>query len=189
MNRMEYIKLSRRTFITSASTLLVGSQLLGRNSFLIPSLQTSQELKEELSEEEWNWVKESSMAKDIKNYFGKEYSCAESLWIVTLRHLQKPEELVWIASGFGGGLYHKDLCGFLTGGIMAIGLRSGMLEKTRAEAKERCKKLVKEYWKWWTSRAPLHCSEIRKEGTSREVCVRLGLLAAAKTEELLSLKA
>lgn len=185
----EDMKLSRRFFIASATTFLVGSELFGRSSQRVPVFQTPQELKEELSENELEWVEKSSMAKDIKNYFGKEYSCAESLWMVSLRHLQKSEELVWIASGFGGGLYHKDLCGFLTGGIMAVGLRSGMLEKTRKEAKEHCKKLVKEYWKWWTSQAPLHCSEIRKEETSREVCVRLGLLAAAKTEELLSLKA
>ncbi len=188
MKRGNGMKISRRLFIASASTLVVGSELLGR-SLWTPVLQAPQELKEELSEQELEWVKKSSMAADIKSFFGKGYSCAESLWMVSLRHLKKPEELVWIASGFGGGLYHKDLCGFLTGGIMAIGLRSGMLEKERKEAKEHCKNLVNEYWKWWTSLAPLHCSEIRKEGTSREVCVRLGLLGAAKTEELLSLSA
>lgn len=187
MKRRDDMKISRRLFIASASTLVVGSELLGRSSLWTPAFQAPQELKEELSEQELEWVKKSYMAEDIKNFFGKDYSCAESMWMVSLRHLKKPEELVWVASGFGGGLYHKDLCGFLTGGIMAIGLQSGMLEKERKEAKEYGKNLVKEYWKWWTSQAPLHCSEIRKEGTSREVCVRLGLLAAAKTEELLSL--
>jgi C_GCAxxG_C_C family probable redox protein len=189
MKKMEPMNLSRRSFLTSASTLLVGSQLLGRNLLFSATLQSTQHLGEELSEEEWDWVKKSSMAGDIKNYAGKGYSCAESLWMVSLRHLKKPEELVWIASGFGGGLFHRDLCGYLTGGIMALGLRSGMLDKERKEAKEHCKRLVKEYWKWWNTQAPLHCSEIKEEGTSSKVCMRLGLLAAAKTEELLSIKA
>lgn len=188
MEKFKGLNLSRRFFIASASTLFVGSHLLGRDSLLSLNPQTPQELREELTEEEWNWIKKSSMAGDMENYFGKDYSCTESLWMVSLRHLKKPEESVWIASGFGGGLYHKDLCGFLTAGIMAIGLRSGMLEKERKEATEHCKNMVKDYWKWWTSQAPLHCSEIRKEETPRKVCVRLGLLAAAKTEELLSLK-
>jgi hypothetical protein len=74
---------------------------------------------------------------------------------------------------------------------MAIGLSSGMLKKERAEGKEHCKQNVKQYWKWWTSIAPVHCSEIRKEETSSKedtgykVCQRLGQLASAKIEELI----
>jgi hypothetical protein len=125
------------------------------------------------------------MAKDIPNYFGEGYSCAESLFMVSLRYLKKPEELVWAAAGFGGGMYHKDLCGFLTAGIMAIGLSSGMLDKGRKEAKDHCGMQVKEYWKWWRSISPLRCADIRTEGTSSSVCRRLGQIAAAKTEDLI----
>ncbi|NIO10267.1 MAG: hypothetical protein GTO40_20585, partial [Deltaproteobacteria bacterium] len=98
--------------------------------------------------------------------------------------MKKPEELVWVASGFGGGMYHRNLCGFLTAGIMAIGVRAGMLETERKEAKEQTKQWVKAYWTWWTSQAPLCCSDIRTEGTTSQVCRRLGQLAAAKTQEL-----
>ena len=131
------------------------------------------------------------MAKDLKNYFIKGYSCAESLLMVSLKFLGKPEELVWIASGFGGGLYHKDLCGFLTSGVMAIGLSSGMLKKERLEGKEHCLQKLNQYWDWWASTAPLHCSEIRKGKTGPEedpeyrACQRLGQLAAVKIEELI----
>lgn len=172
--------------MASVPTLLIGSRLWAIDPYIIQSPQTVPELKEELTPEELKWVEKSLMAKDLKKYFGKGYSCAESLWMVSLRYLKKPEDLVWIASGFGGGMYHKDLCGFLTAGIMAIGLKAGMLEKERKEAKEDVKQAVKQYWKWWISLAPLHCSEIRKEGTSSSVCRRLGQLAAAKTEELLT---
>jgi len=147
--------------------------------------QKKPELKEELTPEELKRINESSMAKDLANYFGKDYSCAESMFMVSLRYLKKPEELVWIAGGFGGGLYHRDLCGFLTAGIMAVGLYSGTLDLERKEAKKRCSEMVKDYWKWWQSVAPLHCGDIRKEGTGYKICSRLGRLAAAKTEALI----
>jgi len=185
MKKPEVLVMPRRKFIASASFLAIGAQLFGISPLSLQSAQATQELKEELTPEELKFVERSIMAKDLKSYFGKDYSCAESLLMVSLQFLGKPEELVWLASGFGGGLYHKDLCGFLTSGVMAIGLSAGMLKKERAEGKEHCKQKVKEYWKWWTSMAPLHCSEIRKEDTSRKVCRRLGQLASAKIEELI----
>lgn len=186
MNKQQKFPLPRRSFLTSFSALFLGSGLWGVEPYLVQSPQTVPELKEELTPEELKWIEKSVMAKDLKNYFGKGYSCAESLWMVSLRYLKKPEELVWVASGFGGGMYHRDLCGFLTAGIMALGVKAGMLGKERKEAKEDVKQAVKQYWKWWTSLAPLHCSEIRKKDTGYKVCVRLGQLAAAKTEELIS---
>lgn len=83
-------------------------------------------------------------------------------------------------------MLHKEDCGFLTAGIMNLGLAAGRLKIERKEAKEWNKQKVDEYWSWWTSKAPLRCSDIRKEGTGSGVCRRLGLLAAAKVEELIS---
>jgi len=191
MKKPEILIMPRRKFIASASFLALGGRLFGMSPFSSQPAQAPPELKEELTPEELKTVEQSIMAKDLKNYFGQGYSCAESLFTVSLRFLGKPEELVWIASGFGGGLYHKDLCGFLTSGVMAIGLSSGMLKKERLEAKEHCQQNVKQYWTWWASMAPLHCSEIRKEDTSSKedtgykVCQRLGQLTAVKIEELI----
>ncbi|MBN1274473.1 MAG: C_GCAxxG_C_C family protein [Candidatus Aminicenantes bacterium] len=177
--------LTRRTFITSASSLIVGSSLLH-----IPGLaqvagqeQTVQETM--LTPEEQEWVKKFVMAADLDNYFHKGYSCAESLLMVSLRYLKKPEELVWAAAGFGGGMGQKDVCGFLTAGVMGIGFACGGLDLTREEAKKTCGGLVKEYWKWWADSNPIHCRIIRPEGSSSQICVRLGKLAAAKVEELI----
>ncbi|NIO49438.1 MAG: hypothetical protein GTN73_08410 [Candidatus Aminicenantes bacterium] len=192
MKKSGIFLMPRREFIASASYLAIGGHLFGISPFSSQSAQAPPELKKQLTPEELEFVKESIMAKDMKNYFIiKRYSCAESLLMVSLRFLGKQEELVWIASGFGGGLYHKDLCGLLTSGVMAIGLSSGMLKKERLEGKEICQQKLNQYWEWWTSIAPLHCSEIKKEGTSSEedpeykVCRRLGQLAAAKIEELI----
>ncbi len=185
MEKTHDLKLNRRDFIGCASGFMLGNYLLDFSSLRLYEELSIQELKEELTPEEQRLVENSTMAQDLTNYFGKGYSCAESLFMVSLRFLKKPEELVWISAGFGGGLYHRDLCGFLTSGIMAIGLKAGMLEKDRKEKKDRVKSSVNQYWEWWTSQAPLHCSEIRKKGTSSKVCRRLGQLAAAKVEELI----
>jgi len=175
---------SRRDFMGSLPGLLIAQGAMGGPIPLIGKQNVS-ELREELTPEEKMRVAKSSMAKELPDYFGEGYSCAESLFMVSLRFLEKPEELVWVSSGFGGGLYHRDLCGFLTAGIMAIGLSAGMIKAERKEAKEVCSQRVKEYWKWWKSEAPLRCAEIRTEETTSKVCKRLGLMAAAKTEELL----
>jgi len=191
MKKSEVLIMPRREFITSASFLFLGERLFGMSPFSSQSTPAPQELRKELTPEELKIVGKSIMAKDLENYFAKGYSCAESLLMVSLKFLGKPEELVWIASGFGGGLYHRDLCGFLTSGVMAIGLSSGMLKKERLEGQEHCRQKLNQYWEYWTSMAPLHCSEIRNEETSSKedpeykVCRRLGQLAAAKIEGLI----
>jgi C_GCAxxG_C_C family probable redox protein len=184
MNDIRQTVWSRRKFMRTVPGWLIATGVMAGP---IPSIgnQKTLELPEELTAEERERVAKSFMAKDISNYFGEGYSCAESLFMVSLRFLKKPEELVWISSGFGGGMYHRDLCGFLTAGIMALGLSTGMIDAERKEAKAKCSQLVKEYWKWWTSEAPLRCADIRTEGTTSKLCKRLGLLAAAKTEELI----
>jgi len=186
MNNSTKLALRRREFLASVPCLILSERFLLRSSDSHAGSLIQQELPEELSPKEAEWVQNSSMAKELLDYFGKGYSCAESLFMVSLKFLKKPEDLVWAAAGFGGGLYHRDLCGFLTGGIMAIGISSGMLKKEREEAKEFSKKGVNQYWEWWTSLAPLHCSEIREERKSSQACVRLGQLAAAKTEDLIT---
>jgi hypothetical protein len=175
----------RRAFVSSIPGLLLGGSLLSESLYPYEDIQEKPELRDKLTVEELKWVEQSAMAKDMPNYFGKGYSCAESLFMVSLRFLKKPQELVWVAAGFGGGMYHKDLCGFLTAGIMAIGLSAGMLDEGRKEAKDHCATQVKNYWKWWQTVSPLRCSYIRTEGTNSSVCSRLGQIAAAKTEELI----
>jgi hypothetical protein len=41
--------------------------------------------------------------------------------MAALKYLKKPEEYLHSAAAFGGGMAHYDLCGFLTGGIIALG--------------------------------------------------------------------
>lgn len=183
MNKKDSLAMPRRAFM--ATGMLLGNTLFGMPLTLELNNQASQKAKATLLPEEKKWTDDSTLAKDLGNYFGHGLSCAESLFLVSLRYLGKPEEWVWAAAGFGGGMYNRDLCGFLTGGIMALGCASGMLKIPRKEAKEYCGGLVKRYWDWWGSQAPYRCTEIRTDETTSAVCMNQGLLSAAKIEELL----
>jgi len=178
----------RRKFIASVPFLMLGSRLLNEQESVRPSSRAIQELREELTPAESKLVKSSALAQDLLDCLQNGYSCAESMFMVSLKFLGKSKKLVWIASGFGGGMRHRDLCGFLTGGLMAIGLSSGKLNMEREAAKAICEQKVKEYWQWWTSAAPLHCLEIRTEERTSKTCVRLGQLASVKVEELIKSK-
>ncbi len=175
---------NRRDFMFSASGILAAACFGNRAGLYTPFIQ-EKELPLELSEEESKIVERSSMAKELVNYFGKGYSCAESVLMVSLKHLELPEDSVWAACGFGGGMGKRDLCGLLTGGFMGLGFASGTTQKDKSEAKRLCGVAVNKYWEWWQSKAPLKCQDIRPVGTSSKVCVRLGKLAAAEAELLI----
>jgi hypothetical protein len=185
MRETESISMRRREFLASTSLLLLSAGSLKASPFSPQGAIRGPEVREDLNPAEAESVKNSIMARDMENFWGKGYSCAETGLAVALRYMHKPEDLVWVAGGFGGGMMHQDLCGFLTAGIMAIGLHVGSLDIEKTEAKKRCSQLVNEYWNWWASVNPLRCSEIRKGRSDYKVCNRLGQLAAVKLENLL----
>lgn len=176
---------SRRDLLALSPFLLLGVRAAASQvaPFQVPK---GPDLKEELTAAEMEIVRNSVMAQDLDNFFGKGYSCAESGLAVGLRYLKKPEELVWFACGFGGGLNQQDLCGFLTAGAMVLGVHAGTLTLERAAARRACGGRLREYWQWWTSEAPIHCREIREGHADLKVCHRLGRLACAKLEGLMT---
>lgn len=177
--------LDRRDFMFSASSLLAGVCFGKRITGLHFPFDQKKKLKEELSEKEAEIVNKSSMAKEMMDYFGKGYSCAESVLMVSLNYLDLSKKHVWAACGFGGGMGKKDVCGLLTGGVIALGFMAGQLGVDREKAKKQCSQAVDRYWKWWQSQAPLKCKKIRTPETSSKVCVRLGKLAAAQVQHLI----
>ncbi len=188
MKESEAINRRRREFLVSSSFMLLAAGWLRASPLSVQAVQEATSSTAELSPSELEIVRNSVMASDIDNFFGKGYSCSETGLAVALRFMKKPEELVWAAGGFGGGMGHQDLCGFLTAGIMAIGLAAGTLEIDRREAKNHCSLTVNAYWDWWVSNAPLRCAQIREGHEGFSVCSRLGKLALAKLEELLKMR-
>lgn len=185
MKLKESVNLRRRNLLASSPFLLLGAASLQASAFLPQTTPKGPDLPEDLSPEELKEVEGSIMSEDMKNFWHKEYSCAETGLIVALRFMKKPEDLVWTAAGFGGGLGHQDLCGFLTSGVMALGLHAEDLKVENNAAKMRCMQMVNEFWTWWSAMAPLHCSEIREGHKDFNVCNRIGRLATAKIESLL----
>ena len=193
MKSIGTVNMHRRKFLLSSSLLLSGTAALKASNLLAqttPEAGTSDppkglDLRETLSPEELALVKDSVMSSDMQNFWHKGYSCAETGLMVALRYMKKPEDLVWTAAGFAGGLGHQDLCGFLTSGVMVLGMHAGDLKIESNAAKMQCMQMVNTFWTWWMENAPLHCSEIRAGRQDFEVCHRIGRLATAKIESLI----
>ena len=90
------------------------------------------------------------------------YWSADSLLLSAAKYMKEREEVVRVAVGFGGGMLQKELCGYVTGGVMAIGLFSGAVKGNDKAAREKCHRLTKEYMKWWGGNYPLHCGDIKE---------------------------
>ena len=148
MQNKLYSNFPRRHFLFSIPCLAAGLPLLGQET-----ATQEKDVAVELSEAELKRVENSIMAQDLQNIFSsRKYSCAESILLATLHYLNEPDELVWAAAGFGGGMGQRDLCGFLTGGIMGIGFAAGKMDVSRDKAKEYCSQAVKKYWIWWENK-------------------------------------
>jgi C_GCAxxG_C_C family probable redox protein len=103
-----------------------------------------------------------SMPEWTKQHLTEGYWSADSLFLSALKYLKQPEDLVRIATGFGGGMLQEDLCGYVTGGVMAVGLFAGAAKGSDKAARDKCGRLVKEYTAWWAQNYPLHCKDIKK---------------------------
>jgi len=113
-----------------------------------------------LSAESLSEGEEKSMADMTLQHLTQGYWSADSLLLSAAKHLKKSEDYVQLAVGFGGGIQQKDLCGFLTGGVMAIGLFAGATRGNDKPARQKCHKLTKEYMAWWKERHALKCKDI-----------------------------
>ncbi len=178
-------RFSRRKFCGLLSGLLAAPVFLPGSAAADES-KTRSPLAELFEGGEWQNLQTSAMAMEIDRYFGSGYSCAEAMLLAALRRLDLPETQVWGAAAFGGGLGRKDLCGYLTGAMMAFGLAAGKLPATRVEAKKTCAAAAREFWTWWQERYPLHCRDIIPAGADRNVCRILGPRSAQHAELIIN---
>jgi C_GCAxxG_C_C family probable redox protein len=136
--------------------------------------------------EEQPVITASAMARDIAGLTGQSWSCAESVCLVGLRHLGRPEEEVRLAMSFGGGLGHGELCGLLTGAMMVLGAAAGAKGGDRNAQRRRLRIATETFWKWWTDRAPLTCRELRPRYGGPEEYLRMAQRVAAHVEGLIT---
>ena len=110
-------------------------------------------------------AEEGSMADWTGRHLNEGNWSADAIFLSAIKFLKQPEDIVRVSMPFGGGMGQKDLCGYLTGGFMAIGLFAGPKKASDNAARKKCSQLAKEYYDWWTKNYPLHCGEINKSQT------------------------
>lgn len=137
------------------------------------------------SPEEAAAVAASPMAREIAGLEGKGYPCSEMMLLAALRRFGLPEEHLDAAAVFGGGVGKRDLCGFLTGGLMAIGFASGHKYQDRRVVHQVGRRASNAYWDWWVSRGDLHCMGPGTEHENAEQFVRMAQRGALKLEAVM----
>jgi len=142
-------------------------------------------LPDPFSEEERTKIAASAMAGDIEHYAGQGWNCAECVCITGLRYLERPEEEARPAMGFGGGLGHGELCGLLTGALMALGAAAGAKGGDRSVQRRRLRIASEDFWNWWTARAPLTCRELRPQYGNQDEFLRMAQRVATHLEGLI----
>jgi C_GCAxxG_C_C family probable redox protein len=73
---------------------------------------------------------ESVLSEKAVRYFREGYNCSQSVLLAMFEHWNGENELIpKVATAFGGGIGRcGSVCGALTGGVMAIGIKYGKNE-------------------------------------------------------------
>ncbi len=99
---------------------------------------------------------------------------------------------------FGGGMFHGNTCGCVTGALMAIGMRYGHYRMNDAEAKEEMMKMKAEFEEAFIAehgslicneilgyKIPEDMEEIMQKGLLGTICPKLAVTACNILDELL----
>lgn len=69
---------------------------------------------------------ENMTPEAVLEKFGQKFNCAQIVFAHAADHLGlDPDTALKIPAVFGGGMHHGDMCGAVTGALMAIGLKYG----------------------------------------------------------------
>lgn len=84
-----------------------------------------------------------------KEYFREGLNCSESVMraFLDLHETPLPPEIVGLTTGFGGGIGRtKNICGAVSGAVMAVGVVKGRADPfAKEDRKERAKELTEIY--------------------------------------------
>ena len=91
-----------------------------------------------------------ALADEIsRGYFRQGLNCAECVLrtFMDMHDTKLPDEVICMASGFGGGMGHtKNTCGAITGAVLALGMTKGRDPFEKEEMKDRIKQLQGEVY-------------------------------------------
>jgi C_GCAxxG_C_C family probable redox protein len=146
-----------------------------------------------------------NIKKTSKEYFMEGYNCSEAtLFGISGAIGGKCKFIPQIASGFGGGFgRHGEICGAISGSVMALGLVYGRKDTKDKEAKEKIYGIVDEYLKKFKEKyGTLSCREltgcdmltpeglkkIRDEKVHVNVCAPIVEFAESEALKLINIK-
>lgn len=139
--------------------------------------------------------------EEIVGRFGKGLDCSQ---VVLMRFADElgydEEELARMASAFGGGMFHGDTCGCVTGALMALGMKYGHDGPNEWEKKAAVMKKTAEFETAFAERCgSLYCRELtgfdfavpgevekaRASGVMLEKCPELARIAMEEAARLM----
>ncbi|MCJ7770019.1 C-GCAxxG-C-C family protein [Candidatus Bathyarchaeota archaeon] len=135
----------------------------------------------------------------VREYFGAEGNCSETVLLAAANEWGIKNSLVpRIATAFGGGIGRQgQLCGALSGGIMAIGIKCGRDVPQDLEARDRSYALARELQRRFRNEFGfvdchdlIQCDLLTPEGRARQKEIRwekCGKFIARTTETVLEL--
>lgn len=127
--------------------------------------------------------------QQAKELFENQFNCSQSVFTPFAEELGLSKEMALrISSGFGGGLRNGEVCGAISGAIMALGLKVGYYNNDDLNNKERANQITsylmdKFYEKYGTVRCKdiLGCAdktmdewrEVKATPEANETCFEL----------------
>jgi C_GCAxxG_C_C family probable redox protein len=141
---------------------------------------------EPFAPEEAAAVAASPMAMAIARLHGKGHNCSEMILLAAIQVLSLPEDYLDAAAVFGGGIARGDLCGFLTGGLMAIGFAAARKTQDRTVRRRMSREASNAYWDWWVSRGDVHCPGAAESHPTPEMFIRMSQRTAVKLEAVIA---
>jgi len=108
-----------------------------------------------------------------QNKFSEGFNCAQaSFYPFAVKSGMDPEQVLKLTTGFGAGMvYRGDMCGAITGSMMAIGLIHGRSKADDYDSKDKTYMLIKELHKRFSEKhGSIICKDLLKLENSGYDC-------------------
>jgi C_GCAxxG_C_C family probable redox protein len=105
------------------------------------------------------------MISIAQNKFSEGFNCAQaSFYPFAIKSGMDPEQALKLTTGFGAGMvFRGEMCGAITGSMMAIGLVHGRSQADDYDSKDKTYMLIKEMHKQFTEKhGSIICKDLLK---------------------------
>ena len=122
------------------------------------------------------------LAKDI--FAHPNTNCSQATLCAFCKEAKITEEMgMKIATGFGGGIRDEEVCGAVTGAVMALGLIMGQKDDEDIDAKQKASDLTVEFNRRFKEK---HGSLVCRDLKDKDICQQLVEDGAEILDELLN---